>query len=1473
MRRKFWTLLTAIAIILAPKTSSALILKAIEEAYNVIPLSPVINFGEDIAETGKLLNKTAMKVQKLTIQIKKDIINLKIALNDIALKIEALFAGDFGVLTGLFSLSEEKEKVEVCGVNMADTNHDGMAGKLQEILLTYGIGEKEIVDRNRRKFYLDNVYNIYAAVQVLRYNLSDDGDIGQKITAAQLCCGEGQGADCGLPVIQGSNNNDDEGLIEMQMYYGYALGALENLIKTWERVAALKAQLQAVETIMDIELKPDFSEDTTDTSWVEPAKSAKIYASAQTSYSQPLAFAQMIYNDSKAFDFEEIINEDDQTTSPGGFTGMGLKFSRPESTLAPSAFAQNKDEMESYREITDIENTLSKAISIHGKIRNIDEYQETAKQLKSLQEQYAKKLKILEDSNQCGRDYVARYFLSPDEVWTGMKRKLTSEEINNYDIRKGISGWAIDAYEFAKAAEVSDFNDNNFDKKEFKVEAANYKSANEEEKDSQVTKASGKGVDISEVNQKVNELSGNDPETNPDDLAEETIDDNDQTPGKSNLQDIEDNKVSVNEDKYNKGQGISEEKSKATQDENRKATMIAWHIGALASEDLGLNAGPSTDAENPQWGITNDRKMIWRDAKIFYDQYLEHKYSNIKAYLKRYIEADIIELFISVLKGQVKDINQTAYQQKLKKLHTDARAALDAQVSEVEEAKTKASDDLEQQKKELETKINQLSEEVKNLTQEIAGMVFNAEEGAYTSIDEIVSTKINYLAEEEDDDDVKQKQALDNLKENSVIKNEIGKNKNFKIANNTDDNGQTKSQKEGLLRQKQVALEAARKELDDVNQEIAAAILDAQEQAASSQNTEEISEIIHNFTSLNSDGYNRTAKNNLSSIIETVFPDENLFGRNRIKNQIKDAAKNIIINLNDEIDKVVDEGLVKIHQLGDDLYLPESSNRVKEIHKEIITKLEGIAIVGTAVGYSLPSGITLASLITMDTDPDDGFFVGAIPAERDFKSPRPMEDFSQPPVREVFHFDMTDFANIKPYDEDRYKKYSNKVFHMSDDKKLAARAITRGDFLNYGGKVPDLWKMMLQRKAFIETEFKLQDALNQGCEDVALLRGGIMPCRVVGKNKTVVLDVYAFKDKQKYTYDHQTDRKYITRTDLQAENLPKCILIDMDENDNIKLTYYDIDAKINHQSEEDKPPFSSEECKASELGMILDADENNNIYFKAALYELYNDNFRAQNDKSPSKDDNRNLAISEQAQLSRNQIGDFLRQAESEKKMKQSLEEMEKKKENQMAELKELFEDKNNEIWAENAPRPKFDSNWDLTDNTIIDQIKSKLRIAKETILEQVTQLISAYKQNSEDSEKNTAEASESSDKDNERAELIKNRLDELQKLVEFLEIKSNVSETKKDKKTGQNVTYYNYKNIDGLKGKGKYQYPSEYINVTMNLINEDDWQNKANAEINEAIADESAREEYDGSKKRRKEYEGDDPQYRDLEEAYCANY
>ena len=205
---------------------------------------------------------------------------------------------------------------------------------------------------------------------------------------------------------------------------------------------------------------------------------------------------------------------------------------------------------------------------------------------------------------------------------------------------------------------------------------------------------------------------------------------------------------------------------------------------------------------------------------------------------------------------------------------------------------------------------------------------------------------------------------------------------------------------------------------------------------------------------------------------------------------------------------------------------------------------------------------------------------------------------------------------------------------------------------------------MLKEDSFVESQYNLKDALSGGCENVSFARGGIMPCVIEGSN--IVVDV-------------NSEGKYIRRTDLKVASLPKCFLVDIKKGSphhmlmDVEVSFYTpLPAFLGGSVEKPTP----RNCEYSELGMLLDADENNNLSFKPLAYNAYETILKnsGNNTKKISDDEKNKIAAANHAILSRNQIGDFLHHVENESTARKNIEELEEQYKEQKEELRQKLE-------------------------------------------------------------------------------------------------------------------------------------------------------------------------------------------------------
>ena len=1144
-------------------------------AYHAIPTVPTFDVPEEVSQISGNLQSMTNQTKQIIMTFKTDMTNMQSAVmstyNNIATGTIVDVNGNPG-----------QGETTFCCRKLDDVRVREIAKKMKQVFMTYKSNKSEDINKQketREKFYMDNMYAIYAASLILQQKLQND--IKAKIDEAKACA-NGKGENCGgVSTDEGGNN-------EVLFTYGKTLEALDSVVRVWENVAALKARLAAIEIMKQIEPALATKADEASTDETSGGQSAFLLPQnnifkgrASAHHSEALAFAQVSYKNVSSSLSNVEASVAGSNSEAMSLVSQTVEFVSPDEDAEEHPLVQAQEQLEALGNMSSIEDIVTEAMNTHNMLKELKEYKQIADQYAEMQKEHDKALEKLSGSEQCAIKYLGNYFSNPVKVWSGV---ALGKNANRHELRKGISGWAFEAFETAKAAETSTITS--------------------------------------------------------DDVAQTSLDDK----TKASLLDDPDFSKAQKEGQKIKV-SLSTSKQEQAQDENRQSSLLSWQIGAESAKMLGADAS--------SWGTPGGKKMIWTDTKNFYQQYLRRKYDNVKSYLKSYTRNDVLALVVAKLKGQKQDISDTNYQKQLQQASQKASQKLSANLQKTaasakqyDSQSKSALTGLQKQREALVAKMDKVSASIKDSHNQIADIRAVAEEKAAQQVDEVVNAKVVFpvngqtASSVSPDDKIIGADALSA----AVTSNAESAVDNKKIASLEKQVTADKSK-----------LDNYQKQLDKLDQQIAEAKLNAQESASStlSQSTETaaaIKDSLDKGLKLNAEKYASDVRKNLMSILTASAAANPLLNPASLIVMAEEAADKSLDTLYKQVDAVVDGGYQQMLALGDNLYSPAYHQQVVDIHNKMMTQIKALVLSYSVAGLIKVDNIAVyAKLLTADTSAEtEGFFVGATAKARDLKAPYAIPNFDLPPVREVFHFDSVDFANIKP-----------KV-----QGKTSGRSLTASDFLNFGGDIPQIWQYMLKDNAFIESKYNLQEVLNTGCEDVAFSRGGIMPCVVDGSS--VVLDV-------------NSKGEYLRRSDISASSLPKCLLVET-KNGKPYHTFFDAPVDfakpaltiLGKKQAEAKP--AAQHCTYSELGMLLEADQNNNLKFKERAFTAYNDLLDDTNGKELNDQQKNKMASAYHASLSRNQIGDFLRHAENEKLVRENLEEYKQKYDERMKALKERLQ-------------------------------------------------------------------------------------------------------------------------------------------------------------------------------------------------------
>ena len=1143
--------------------------------YHKVSVTPAFEFMSEAVAVGKMGVQQATNVQSVITQAKTEATNIQ---SSVMTTFNSIVNGS--ILSELNGNAGDVE-AKFFGKKLGKVKVKKIVKKFKKTFMTYDsekAEDRQFVDENREKFFQQNIIALNAAASVLLAKL--ENEVKPKIEESKECA-KGDGTKCGIP------STDSGGKNEVWFAYASTLEQYDRLIKMMETVAAVRARLVAITAMRTI--KPAYAskkekEEDEKNNGEDVPDDDKEQKKDQTAFIVPLkaksfshtqwrtAFAQVMYK-SPTMTLSKVETQLNSVDTPAEkMLIKAVDFVAPEETAEEHPLIANEKKLEALNEVNDVKETVDNAIETHNTLNDLKTYRETAEQIKQERENYQKTLEKLRSSEKCALNYLKAYFKNPVQTWSGIN---LLKNVERHDLRKGISGWAVEAFETAKAAEASVVTTNDIE--EYSMDDSD---AMENADDPDLSKAEKKRATIS---------------------------------------------TSI-------GQGTLE----ASQKEMRKSTLVSWQIGAEASKILGGNAA--------KWGTPTGKSMIWTDTKRFYNQYLERKYANIKSYLQSYTKEDILALVISKLKNENETIGSTKYQKKRKETIAEANAKHEDEIKQMklsmQEYEGSVSAELEglmKQRKALVSKIDEVSAAIKKASSDLADLRQVAEDKAAEQTEDLLLPKTKFPDPEEDE----RKQVL-SFKLPKLASHEETEKMTLENNKTTLDQKKKEALQKSIDDGKEVR-EKYNKQLVALDEKIDTAKLMAQGKRGSFNKNASIVEAVKQNIQKKNIENSRNYAIDIDANLRAVLPvtvDKNL---------LISAAEESLKDINNQADIVIKGAYQQMKALGDELYKPTTHEKLVQIHQKMIGQLKAISLVYVATGViKFEEAAIFADLLSADTSPEtEGFFVGAISKERDLKAPYKIPNFDLPPVREVFHFDATDFKSIKPQNE-----------------KLSNRNLTASEFLNCGRDIPKIWQYMLKEDSFIESQYNLKNALSGGCENVSFARGGIMPCVIEGSN--IVMDV-------------NSEGKYIRRTDLKVASLPKCFLVDIKKGSphhmlmDVEVSFYTpLPAFLGGKNEKPTP----RNCEYSELGMLLDADENNNLSFKPLAYNSYELLLKnSGNNLKDINDDQKNrMAAANHAMLSRNQIGDFLHHVENESSSRKNIEELEEQYKEQKEELRKKLE-------------------------------------------------------------------------------------------------------------------------------------------------------------------------------------------------------
>ena len=915
-----------------------------------------------------------------------------------------------------------------------------------------------------------------------------------------------------------------------------------------------------------------------------------------------------------------------------------------------SPLKYSKSELEAINKVSEAQTIVDKAAEVHNLLQQLPSYKDTFAQYSLIKMLHAKAVQSLERADACVIKYLNNYYNDSNKVWYG--QSLAPTDHCDYENRQGLSGWTIGAYQLANST-----TGNNIDISEMTNPVPGVEDGDPElvEMDTEKLNSKTEGFVISEIN--TDEYQDSVRESDPEKMTEERD---------GETESLEDNFTDSN-------------KAKEFSNTSREVSLINWQIGKAAAN---LLVADQNNPNHPLYGQPYKKYPLWNDLRSYYNQYIEGKYNNIKAYINQIkphrAALNIVEAFNNAVTNEEErlanenDINAIAETLSNQSEEPDSLGAL-LQTRDIAVAAIK-----QKQKNALDAKQEKLDKINKNID-------------GYAQMISKKNDEINRLNEEKSHNE----STIDSSQQSIDTLNKRGANifsslfsqareklqeAGDKLLGNIDRVGILKAEVKTLENLRKKAKEKAAKlteEVEELKIEFANEISNAEYEAELA--------IVNAQASISSPSFaNAITTDNIN-----LLP---MIGKASI---LLDKARECAAT-------IIDEHLanLKANAEGDVLYMSSYHPNIINKHKQLINNLKNLpstclistveAQIGTAeispsVIMSVLQNIFAAAItenICSEYDceaPDDEYFVGLTAKKRDFTAPKGPLDDTYATVKDVLHFDTTDYRKIQKTEDGR---------------------VTRDALLDSGLVLPNIWKRILS-DGFVDRSVDLAAILNKGGEDKAFMRGLMLPCRL--DNYIIDID----ESKSKYKVIDAVINNTSANTS-RYNKLADCAELKMGAHALGLYTIKDTDVKkdlIGNGS-----ATSIEDPVSSELGMLLKY-ENGRLSINDAPYEGFE--MLIDKEKKAEKKGKYKLNAKEniyqRAMFSKNQIGEFLHFMNKEKEAREKLEQAEE----DIAEVRETLKT------ALSALGFDLSDDVNLANDEEYDEIVQKLKTSKNKVMGQ----------------------------------------------------------------------------------------------------------------------------------------------------------
>lgn len=1005
------------------------------------------------------------------------------------------------------------------------------------VLKTDGLDDEACFRNLGHKFYRDNVIQAIASTETLQKEFKESKE---KFASFKVALQEGQTAgqtDGETAEIEKADNTNTA----LENKY-LALQIEDELMRIYQEYVAMHYGYEMALAIH-----------TNKTAPIRTKEADIVKEQSKTPQGQNMTF---IFNEGKKFaQTSNLAFAQQSNSSDDDFSYLMRKVSAPKAEGISAPFAGQEANLAALREITDIGEEVIGTTEIHNVIATLPSYRDVFIEYHKAVKNHNYFLNLLKASDQCAITYLNNYYTDPEKVWSGGDLGAL---VNQHEYRKGVSKWLIDTYDVAKAQMVmpagpEDVDPHMMDANE--VDMRDLSSINKDESESQ----EGYRNPVKEKeNYDLSRVITNLPWTISAEISRDLGEDQQKDSKWGTLRsafplwkdqknfynqyidgkydnivqyleriDLRPSEIQIARE-YNK---LNKDKIISSFEQSAKTNVRNWLEDLTGFQDSISLDGILANILVPesQWiapvkqkleGMSlnhvnlNEREVVLKNRKAVLTKRKNEilAMTALSAVYKR--ELDEINKELAAIEIELKDIaenrtwlNSFAYdldgvvKTEGWTVATNTELIV-AQAKEFEVAQSleKEFTDALQSYDEI---VNKVIKERKN---EIDG--YNTRLKTISAQIEAIKSKIHIYA-----DTVNRAENSAIAVQQKIISHDDSTVNKADLRNKADDQAK---QIKNLAKEADTLIE----KIDVRNKYYDGRLADAERELSIKQRA--LLERQPNYDDMAPLSYLYSNK-----VARTISGADSSYA-GALAGYLKSAFA-IAEEFRPYTVEIAERKRAKIFDLGDNLYEIKGVPNVTKIHQELIDELKGISI-EELLSFSKVLKTTYSSPVAMMeivrslynkymienicpenvcSTNDNQYFVSLFAKNRDFQVPKEPINEYLPPLREVVFFDEADYSNL--YSKDKRIK-------VVDNPGTSVGGITIGHsyhyeyyvskhgILNYGGRVPEIWKLALGGKAFIERDIDLEKFFGKDEDAITKTnryRGGRYPCNLNGQ----VIDV------------------------------------------------------------------------------------------------------------------------------------------------------------------------------------------------------------------------------------------------------------------------------------------------------------------------------------------------------------------------------